>query len=68
MTNTLDFVAWWRRGSDKVVVAAKCTSSSSLLGCLCSGLNKTAVGVEEVSASATATAKFILDKHIIITT
>ncbi len=59
VTNALDFIAWRRRGPDKVVVAATCTSSSSLLGYLHSGWDNRAVGAEDAAASATATTKYI---------
>jgi hypothetical protein len=64
MTNALDYVAWWRRGCNKVIIAATCGSSSSLLGYLHSRPDKGAAGAEDAAASPTATAKFIFGKHI----
>jgi hypothetical protein len=58
--NALDFDAWQQRGPNKVIIAATCTSSSSLLGHLHYKWDKGAVGAEDAATSATAAAKFII--------
>jgi hypothetical protein len=52
MTNAMDFVAWWQRGT--------MTMSSSFLGNLGSRQEDGAAGAKEVARSATPTAKFVV--------